>query len=43
MRRLLIPALLALLSGCGADGPPRPVETGVDVSGQLRIGVAGTL
>ncbi|WP_413719177.1 argininosuccinate lyase [Silicimonas sp. MF1-12-2] len=35
--------LILALAACGADGEPEPVETGVTVSGEARIGVKGTL
>ena len=33
----------SLLAACGADGEPEPVEGGVSVSGEVRIGVTGSL
>ncbi len=42
MRALILVSLLAL-AACGADGEPEPVEPGITISGQARIGVAGTL
>ena len=42
MRAVLILAALALAS-CGADGDPEPVEGGISVSGEARIGVVGRL
>ena len=35
--------LILALAACGIDGEPEPVETGVTVSGEARIGVAGSL
>lgn len=35
--------LILALAACGADGEPEPVETGVTVSGEARIGIAGSL
>lgn len=36
--------LLALLAACGADGAPTPpVKPGVNVSGQVKVGVGGSL
>jgi hypothetical protein len=34
---------LFALAACGADGAPEPVEPGVSITGQVKIGVAGTL
>lgn len=31
------------LAACGVNGEPAPVEGGVTVSGEARIGVSGTL
>jgi hypothetical protein len=42
MRMLALISLVALAS-CGADGDPVPRDTGVNVSGDARIGVTGTL
>ena len=42
MRLLAILAMLAI-AACGADGDPEPVEAGVSVSGEARIGVVGSL
>jgi len=42
MRALIILSLVAL-AACGADGAPEPVEPGISVTGQVKIGVAGTL
>ncbi len=41
MRALILLSLLALVA-CGADGAPEPVEPGITVTGQVKIGVAGT-
>lgn len=49
MRRAVLAAALALLAGCGVDGPPVPpsghaavaVEPGVTVTGEARIGMQG--
>jgi predicted small lipoprotein YifL len=39
MSRLMLLSCL-VLAGCGADGPPQaPVQTGITVSGEARIGV----
>lgn len=39
--------LFALLAACGADGPPLPPSKantpGITLSGEARIGVAGSL
>ena len=40
MRTLLIISALAL-AACGADGDPEPVEGGISISGEARIGVVG--
>jgi hypothetical protein len=42
MRALIILSLFAL-AACGADGAPDPVEPGISITGQAKIGVAGTL
>ena len=42
MRSLLILAFVAL-AACGADGEPEPVQGGITISGEARIGVTGTL
>jgi hypothetical protein len=36
-------AVLTLLTACGADGPPKaPVpESGLTISGQVKVGIAG--
>jgi predicted small lipoprotein YifL len=43
MTRYLSIALLLILAGCGADGPPIAMETatepGITVSGDAQIGV----
>jgi len=47
--RMTTPALLlclGLLAACGADGPPLPPaqsasQPGLEVSGQVRIGITG--
>ena len=35
---------LFMLAACGADGPPKPPadQPGVTVSGQVKVGVAGS-
>lgn len=38
----LVFSLLAL-AACGADGPPKPRDTGASVSGEVKIGVVGSL
>ncbi len=36
--------LLALLAACGADGAPTPpAKPGLTVSGQVKVGVGGSL
>ncbi|WP_413871893.1 hypothetical protein [Albidovulum sp.] len=36
--------LLAFLTACGADGAPTPpAEPGISVSGQVKVGVGGSL
>lgn len=36
--------LLALLAACGADGAPTPpAKPGLSVSGQVKVGVGGSL
>lgn len=42
MRRLVLVLALAL-AACGADGEPEPVDSGVAVTGEARIGVKGSL
>ncbi|MDD9923442.1 MAG: hypothetical protein OXQ92_14390 [Boseongicola sp.] len=39
MRRLAFLTLIAL-AACGSDGEPKPVEGGITVSGEARIGIA---
>ncbi|MGI9389495.1 MAG: hypothetical protein ACR2O1_05495 [Boseongicola sp.] len=41
MRTLILLSLMAL-TACGADGSPEPVEPGVEVTGQVKIGLTGT-
>lgn len=41
MRRVVI--VMLFLAACGADGEPEPVEPGISVSGEARIGVEGGL
>ena len=41
MRPLILLGLLAL-AACGANGAPEPVEPGITITGQAKIGVAGT-
>ena len=37
-------SLLALLAACGADGEPTvPAKPGVSVTGQVKVGVSGSL
>ena len=48
MKRALIFVILGIaLTACGVDGPPTAPEpkanTGVTVSGQVSVGVSGTL
>jgi len=42
MRALILFSLMAL-AACGVDGAPEPVEPGITITGQAKIGVAGTL
>ncbi|MEM9970938.1 MAG: hypothetical protein AAF762_07540 [Pseudomonadota bacterium] len=42
MRRAAAAMLLVALSACGADGDPEPVEPGIRVTGEARIGVSGS-
>ena len=37
--RFLAVLLCVTLAACGADGDPEPVEPGIGVSGEARIGV----
>ena len=38
--RFILAITVALLSACGADGPPeRPTKSGVSLSGEARVGV----
>ncbi|MFN0114594.1 MAG: argininosuccinate lyase [Paracoccaceae bacterium] len=46
--RVVLKALIAaaLLSGCGVDGEPTPpakAKAAVSISGDVRVGVSGTL
>ncbi len=49
LRIAALAALLALMAGCGVDGPPTRPEPapapapGIDISGEGRIGVVTTL
>ena len=43
MKALILIACLTALAACGADGEPEPVEPGISITGQAKIGVAGTL
>ncbi|MCV2874102.1 argininosuccinate lyase [Defluviimonas sp. WL0050] len=44
MRICLSLLIAATLAACGADGEPTPpAETGVTVSGQVKVGVGGNL
>ena len=43
MKKFLVLLIFAALAACGADGEPEPVEPGISVSGQAKIGVSGTL
>lgn len=40
MRTILVLALFAV-AACGADGEPQPVEGGINVTAEARIGVTG--
>lgn len=39
MPRLALIACL-ILAACGADGPPEPPTRGLDISGEIQMGVA---
>ena len=43
MKKIGFLIVFAVLAACGADGEPEPVEPGVGISGQVKIGVSGTL
>lgn len=46
MRILLALSLLSFAAACGVDGPPTPPQAttpGLSISGEARMGVAGTL
>lgn len=43
MRAVLLLISLSALAACGADGPPKPRDTGASVSGEVKIGVVGSL
>lgn len=43
MKRLTLLAALAALLGCGVDGEPRAPEPGVSISGQVKVGVSGSM
>ena len=44
MRILLSLCLLTFLASCGADGAPNPpAKPGVSVTGQVKVGVGGSL
>jgi predicted small lipoprotein YifL len=38
MPRLALLACL-ILAACGADGPPEPPSRGIDVSGEVQLGM----
>ncbi|MDH5451710.1 MAG: hypothetical protein OEY05_02000 [Paracoccaceae bacterium] len=40
-----IALLLSILTvaACGADGKPTPPESGLSVSGQVKVGIGGSL
>ena len=44
MRFLVSLLCLGILASCGADGAPTPpAEQGLSVTGQVKVGVAGSL
>lgn len=44
MKRLALLLALLSLAACGADGAPTPpAEPGLSVSGQVKVGVGGSL
>lgn len=44
MKRLALLLALFSLAACGADGAPTPpAEPGLSVSGQVKVGVGGSL
>lgn len=43
MIRATILAAVLLLAACGADGEPEPFESSTGISGEVKIGVVGSL
>ena len=41
--RLFLTLAFVALAACGADGDPEPVRGGITVTGEVGIGVRGTL
>ncbi len=42
MTRFFALMLILTVAACGADGPPEPVEGGIQVSAEAKIGVKGS-
>ena len=35
--------LALVLAGCGVDGAPEPKNNGINISGEVKVGVVGEL